>query len=62
MPAHLGVRHHSAKLDENKVREIRNLYANTQEAWTQKQLAEKFSINQKTVCEIVNRRIWRHVK
>lgn len=49
-----------AKLTENKVREIRSLYATKQ--WLQKDLAEIFGVDQTIINSIVLRKIWKHVE
>lgn len=59
MAANPGVLHHRAKLSEEDVLLIRKVYGTTDV--TQRQLAEEFGLNQKTVCEIVNRKIWKHL-
>lgn len=59
MSANPGVLHHRAKLSEAEVLYIREAYGSG--TVTQKALATKFDINQKTVHEIVRRKIWRHL-
>lgn len=54
-----GPRFWSAKLDEQRVTEIRMRYA-AGEA-TQYELASQYGVNQPTVSEIIRRKIWRHV-
>jgi hypothetical protein len=49
-----------SKLDEDKVREIRRLYATGN--YTQKQLAEMFGVTQHLICLIIHRKAWAHVK
>ncbi len=48
----------TAKLSEEKVREIRALHA---EGWTQRRLVEKFGIGQTTISRIILRQYWKHV-
>jgi hypothetical protein len=54
-----GVSHGSAKLTEDQVREIRRLYATG--VFTQQELALRFGVDQRTVSEIIRRKIWKHV-
>lgn len=53
-----GKGHHGAKLDEGRVREIRELAA----THTQAELASLFSVSQSRISVIVSRKQWRHVK
>lgn len=48
-----------AKLDEHKVREIRNSYKKREDALA---LAEKFEVSEDTVLSIIERRTWQWVK
>ena len=57
--AQRGEAHHQAKLDEDKVVEIRERYAGGGE--TQRGLAAEFGVSQRTVAKIVNRQGWTHV-
>ena len=50
------IRNH-VKLDMNKAREIRKLYADG--AGTQKEIAEKYGVNQKAVSNIITGRAWK---
>ena len=54
-----GSQHGIAKLTEDKVLELRALYATG--AWSQKRLARHFSIAQGNVSLIVNRKAWTHI-
>lgn len=49
-----------AKLNENKIKEIRDLY-NTGE-YTQKELSVLYSISRPTITMIVNNQIWKEIK
>jgi hypothetical protein len=53
-----GVQHHSAKLNLDKVREIRRRHAAGE---TQKSLAREFHIRQSTIYGIVHNKTWKHV-
>jgi len=55
-----GEEHHSAKLSEDDVREIRRLYGAG--AYSQDELAEKYGLAQNMIHKIVRRKSWRHVK
>lgn len=57
--ANNGERHGRAKLTNDKVREIRNLYAAGRA--TQTQLAEMFGVNQTKISNIVRRESWSHI-
>jgi DNA-binding XRE family transcriptional regulator len=54
-----GVGVNKAKLDDDKVREIRRLYS---EGRTQVALAEQFDVWQTTISQIVRGKTWTHVK
>lgn len=54
-----GVRNSQAKLDENKVRYIRDIYSQGNK--TQTELALKFGVDSSVISEIVNRKLWKHV-
>lgn len=54
-----GARHWKSKLTEDDVREMRRLRA---AGWLQKDLAKKYGVDAGTVCWIVNRKSWAHVK
>lgn len=54
-----GERNGSAKLTEDKVREIRRLYAAN--AGDQYQLAEQFGVSQAAIGFIVRKKTWKHV-
>lgn len=49
-----------AKLTEEIVREIRNLFASGTR--TQKQLSEQFGVSRRSVTNIINRTNWKHVE
>ena len=51
-------RQHS-KLTKNKVLEIRSLYSSGN--FTQRDLADRFSISQTNISDIVNRKRWKHI-
>lgn len=53
-----GVNAHSAKLDDEKVRQIRSLAAS---GIKQKEIALQFGITRPSVSMIVNHKTWRHV-
>ena len=55
-----GESHCRAKLTEEDVRDIRRRYATGN--YLQREIAKAFGVNQDTVCKIVNRKTWRHVK
>jgi hypothetical protein len=48
-----------SKLDENKVRKIRLLCANGKDRGI---VAKEFGIARNTVCDVVNRKAWKHVE
>lgn len=56
---HKGEKSSLAKLNENKVLEIRRLYATGE--YTFKSIAPMFDINSRTVGKIVNRERWKHI-
>lgn len=51
-------RHWNAKLKNQDVIEIRNLW---KQGWKQKDIGNKFGITARYVCEIVGRRCWRSI-
>jgi hypothetical protein len=55
-----GESHHWARLDDDKVKEIRQLYANG--TISQQRLAIKFGVTQSAIWAIVNKKTWRHIK
>jgi len=60
---HIGVRgeqHGRAKLTENNVHNIRNLYATGH--YKQSVLAKQFNIDQTVISDIILRRIWKHIQ
>ena len=57
--AHSGEKSSSAKLTEKEVLEIRELYATGN--YTQKELGLKYNVNRCTICDIINRRTWKHI-
>lgn len=54
-----GQRNGEAKLTDEQVRRIRELYETT--GTTQRQLAARFGVAQSTISDIVGRRKWRHL-
>jgi hypothetical protein len=54
-----GIDQGSAKLDDNKVREIRLLYPTG--SVSQRDLAAYFGVSQEMICQIIHRRHWKHV-
>lgn len=52
-----GSRTNTAKLTEDKVREIRRLYPRL----NSRQLAEKYGVGQSTICKIINYQYWKYV-
>lgn len=55
-----GSKHHSSKLTENSVREIRRLYA--QGGLTHKSLGQKYGVHPSCITEIINLKSWSHVR
>lgn len=55
-----GVRHHRAKLDDGKVREIRALYETGRVTFST--LAQKYNVSLSLVAAIVRRKIWKHIE
>lgn len=55
----VGERHGCAKLTEEQVREIRRIYA--EETITQRELAKRFGVCQRTVVTIIHRKHWTHI-
>lgn len=53
-----GSRCGAARVDEDAVVKIRKMYA---DGATQKDIAAAFGVWQTTICDIVNRKTWRHV-
>lgn len=53
----LGTLNPSAKLTEDDVKEIRELYT----IMTQQELAEMFGVSRPTIGDIVNNRTWKHL-
>ena len=53
-----GVSHHKAKLDPEKVREIRQLATSL----TQRELAAKFGVRQGVIWNIIHRKFWKEVE
>ena len=56
----LGEKSHSAKLNNSKVREIRQKYAAG--GVLQIELAAKYGVSDCTISQVVNYKVWRHVK
>jgi hypothetical protein len=56
-----GSKNGMSKLTEWDVKMIRKMYKNTK-YWTQQKLADLFNVGQQNICNIINNRIWKHVK
>jgi len=54
-----GEQHGESKLTANDVREIRRLYARGQ--YTQRDLAQRFSVSKSLISAIIRRHVWKHV-
>jgi hypothetical protein len=54
-----GTTNGRAKLAEDDVREIRRLYV--MGCISQRGLARRFMVSQRTICQIVRRELWRHI-
>jgi len=57
--AQKGVKNGCAKLNDEKILEIRKLYKTGD--WFQHELAKKFGVAQMTICRVVNQKLWSHV-
>lgn len=55
-----GMRHYSAKLDDEKVVYIRKAFKNKEKSIIE--LAEIFNITPQSVGAVINRKTWRHIK
>jgi hypothetical protein len=55
-----GNRMPHAKLNDEAVRQIRNLFATGN--YLQRRLAEIFGVNDATIADVVNRRTWKHIE
>lgn len=55
-----GEKNNMSRYTEWDIKIIRKLYNNTK-YWNQKRIAELFKTNSGSVCQIVNKKIWRHV-
>src|SRR2546430_17707999 len=55
-----GEQNGQSKLTDEKVRQIRLLYA--QGGVSHNQLAKRFSVSGSVICEVINRKIWKHVR
>lgn len=55
----LGEGHANSKLNDEAVRAIRTLHAAG--GITGKQLAQQFGVTPQTICDVLKRKIWRHV-
>jgi len=55
-----GAAHYRAKLTEDDVRENRRLYATGE--FSQRELARRFGVHQRTIGRIVLRKNWKHVR
>jgi hypothetical protein len=53
-----GENNHSAKLTEEDVRKIREYHS---KGILQKDLAEMYEVSKQGICNIVNRKVWKHV-
>jgi hypothetical protein len=56
--ANIGVKHGLAKLNDEKVREIRRLCA---QGWSQRAIGRLFDLGQTTVGDVLRGRCWKHV-
>ncbi len=54
-----GENHHSHKLNESKVKQIRKLFQ--RRIVTYEMLANAFAVDKSTICDVVSRRSWKHV-
>ena len=54
-----GIKNGLSKLNDNKIREIRKLYA---EGISQKELSVRFNVGVSCICSIINYQTWKHVK
>jgi hypothetical protein len=54
-----GEKHHSCKLTEKQVKEIREKYAKG--GTTHRQLAKEYSVSRQSIGDIINRKIWTHI-
>ena len=54
-----GEEHPRSKLTEIDVIEIRRLYTNTD--LSQKKIGDMYGICQQVICEIINKKLWKHV-
>ena len=57
-PVYSGTRNHNAKLDPDRVREIRRLRAT---GLSQQELADRFGVAQPVVSQLLRGKTWRHV-
>ena len=57
-PGNQGVRHHSAKLNPNVIREIRDL---REKGGSLNEISARYGVSQASVSRIVNRQSWAHV-
>jgi len=55
-----GSKHKLSKLSEEQVLEIRRLYA-LENHLTQRKLGKLFNVSYVTICDIVNRKQWKHI-
>lgn len=58
MPARPGERHHFAKLNDDKVREIRRLHSTGIDYLT---LSNRYGVDQSVIGRVVTRKAWKHV-
>mgnify|MGYP003346091124 CR=1 FL=1 len=57
--AHKGEKHHKAKLTESQVMEIRKRYSTERISYAQ--LAFEYGVNYKTIYQIINFKVWKHL-
>jgi hypothetical protein len=55
----VGIDSKSSRLTDNQVLEIRKIYNNNN--ISQKKLSKLFGVGQRTICEVVNNRRWKHL-
>ncbi len=54
-----GINHGMSKLDDEKVREIRELYCTGM--FTHKELADRYNVTEPLIFMVIHKKIWRHV-
>lgn len=60
VPDNRGSRHGMSKLNETKVREIRKMHETGN--YTYKSIAKIYNVSDRTIGDIVNGKLWKHVK